>query len=169
MANDFKDSFMYSVAFLFNYEVRISREKTQHTSSNSCNFSLDFTNLLFKIIAKFTLNDMLDFIYSAQKHKASNVTLQDAVPLRFLASYFGVEALFKEVNNFIENDLEYTNVPIYLAEAMIYDDKKILDAATLLCAQNVKKIAPEVMAALPLKCFRETLISYATSHQRQKR
>ena len=112
---------------------------------------------------------MLDFIYSAQKHKASNVTSRDAVPLRYLALCFGVEALFEEVNNFIRTDLEYTNAPIYLAEAMIYNDVKILDAASLLCAQNVKKIAPEVMAALPLKCFQEILVSYTPSHKRKKR
>lgn len=145
------------------YFARLFLSKTELTEHASNTSSVELEPSAANAFPK-----MLDFIYSARKDKASNVTSQDAVPLRYLASYFGVEALFEEVNNFIRSDLKYTNAPIYVAEAMIYNDEKILDAASLLCAQNVTNIAPEVMAALPLKCFRDILLSPNLDGQRQQ-
>jgi len=145
------------------YFARLFLSETELSENASNTSSVELEPSAAKAFPK-----MLDFIYSSQKGKASGVTSQDAVPLRYLASYFGVEALFEEVNAFIRNDLKFTNAPIYVTEALTYNDEKILDAASVLCAQNVTEIAPETMAELPLKCFRDTLLSPSLQNQRQQ-
>lgn len=105
---------------------------------------------------------MLDFMYSPNKEDEGEfVTPEDAVVLRHLASYFDVEALYDEVTQFMRNDLTNipTNAPLYVADAILYRDDKILEAASSLCVEKFDKIEPEVMAKLPLQFFRETLLS----------
>mmetsp|Transcript_16886 Transcript_16886/g.26362 ORF Transcript_16886/g.26362 Transcript_16886/m.26362 type:complete len:404 (-) Transcript_16886:34-1245(-) len=136
-------------------------ELTEHTSNAS---SIELEPSAAKVFPK-----MLDFIYSSKHdYVLDDITSQDAVPLRHLASYFGVEELFEEVNAFIREDLKYTNAPIYVTEAVIYNDEKILDAASVLCAQNIEDIAPDVMASLPLKCFRDALLSPDFQNERKR-
>lgn len=68
---------------------------------------------------------MLDFMYSQQ---ALDATTDSAVALRYLANYFGIESLFHEVNNFIEQDLGPTTLARYVEGATLYQDEKMLDA-----------------------------------------
>jgi hypothetical protein len=51
-----------------------------------------------------------------------------AVALRYLAQYFGVPTLFDSVNQFIQKDMKKDNIHIYLKEAIIYVDDKIIDS-----------------------------------------
>jgi len=90
-----------------------------------------------------------------------NLTPKDAVVMRHLASYFGVKALYNDVGDFIRQDLTQrpTNAPLYVADAILYHDEKVLEAAKSLCAQKFNEIKSEVMAELPLQFFRDMLSS----------
>eukprot|EP00816_Leptocylindrus_hargravesii_P012837 CAMPEP_0196825408 /NCGR_PEP_ID=MMETSP1362-20130617/93036_1 /TAXON_ID=163516 /ORGANISM="Leptocylindrus danicus, Strain CCMP1856" /LENGTH=444 /DNA_ID=CAMNT_0042205827 /DNA_START=148 /DNA_END=1483 /DNA_ORIENTATION=+ len=137
------------------YFARLFRsgiEVAEHTSDTS---SIELEPSAAKLFPK-----MLDFMYSWHNEKFV-VTPKDAVVMRYLASYFGVKALYTDVGDFIRQDLTQrpTNAPFYVADAILYQDEKVLEVAKSLCAQEFNKIKPEVMAELPLQFFRDMLSS----------
>jgi BTB/POZ domain len=79
---------------------------------------------------------MLDFIYGPYSSSLGNgiisgevvASTHTAVALRYLAQYFGVPTLFDSVNQFIQKDMNKDTIHIYLQEAIIYLDDKIIDS-----------------------------------------
>ena len=71
--------------------------------------------------------DMLDFIYAPRQQEV-NVTTETAVAMRHLSNYFGVPSLFESTNKFIQEDIDTSNIHIYLKEAQQYNDQRIVEA-----------------------------------------
>lgn len=107
---------------------------------------------------------MLDFMYSTDD---AEINTENAVALRYLASYFGIEELFDQVSTYIQGHLCYQAAPTFLSESAIYQDEKILKAAATICAQNfaaleedrVSRLSPElfqlVVSAPDFECTSE--------------
>ena len=100
---------------------------------------------------------MLDYIYSATDDVSVSST--NAVALRHLASFFGIEELFKNVNDFIQSDLTPTTSPIYLAESEFYYDEKIMQASFNLCSTNFGILDENALASFSPKLFRKVVLS----------
>ena len=69
---------------------------------------------------------MLDFMYTYNSNVVASS--ETAVALRHLATYFGIPALYENVNQLIQDDMDKYNINIYLDEALLYNDDKIIDA-----------------------------------------
>ena len=85
---------------------------------------------------------MLDFMYTNPLSKNCDVkaTSDIAVALRHLANYFGVPTLYDNVTEFIEHDLNLSNIQVYIEEAMKYHDDTILDGAISLIVENWNEV-----------------------------
>mmetsp|Transcript_15595 Transcript_15595/g.24250 ORF Transcript_15595/g.24250 Transcript_15595/m.24250 type:complete len:240 (-) Transcript_15595:26-745(-) len=96
---------------------------------------------------------MLDFMYRTNDAATEvNVTTENAVALRHLAQYFGIPSLFLSVNNFIKSDLQVWNATIYLAEAELYRDEKIISAALKYCSPLPATLFKDVTSSPFFKC-----------------
>jgi hypothetical protein len=82
---------------------------------------------------------LLDYIYSLDG-KPLKVSTTSAAGLRHLADMLGVETLFKEINEFIQSDMDETNVNIYHREALRFDDEQLLEATSKLRAMDSNAI-----------------------------
>jgi hypothetical protein len=72
---------------------------------------------------------MLDYMYSFHGEPLNEISTTTATALRYLADVFGVETMLREVNTFIENDLSDTTVEVYRADARLFHDERLLNAA----------------------------------------
>jgi hypothetical protein len=70
---------------------------------------------------------MLDYIYG-MRGESLHVTTATATALRFLADKFGVESMFREVNEFIQRDLNENTVDTYNSDAVLFKDKQLMQA-----------------------------------------
>jgi hypothetical protein len=76
---------------------------------------------------------MLDFVYNRE----ANLSSESAVPLRHLASYFCVPTLFEYTNKFIQKYIRTSNnIRVYLKEAFMYLDGKMIQAIMMEVAAN---------------------------------
>jgi hypothetical protein len=83
---------------------------------------------------------MLDFIYKQRIiHRLSSTK---GVALRHLASYFRVPTLLEGINKFIQKDIRTSNIHVYLEEALLYHDDKMIQATIELAANNWMFLAP---------------------------
>lgn len=97
--------------------------------------------------------EMLDFMYKRNDATAEiNATSENAVALRHLAQYFGIPALFLSINKFIKSDLQVWNATIYLAEAELYRDEKIVSAALKYCTPLPAALFKDVTSSPFFKC-----------------
>jgi hypothetical protein len=71
---------------------------------------------------------MLDYIYG-MRGEPLHITTTTATGLRYLADKFGVESMFQEVNEFIQRDLNESTVDTYNNDAVLFKDKKLMQAA----------------------------------------
>lgn len=120
--------------------------RTKHVVESRTNTS-DIT-LEPSAAASFPL--FLDFLYSPKV----KMTTDSAVSLRYLAQYFDCRSLLSEVTAFIRDDLTVKTAPIYLAEAAVYRDERLLSAALNVCAENLECIYVGLLAALPVGLLR---------------
>jgi BTB/POZ domain len=111
----------------------------------------------FDMSAAEAMPAMLDYMYSATDDVSAFTT--NAVALRYLASFFGIEELYKNVNVFIQSDLTPTTSPIYLAESAIYYDEKIMQASFKLCANYFGTLDEHALASFSPKLFRKVVLS----------
>ena len=95
----------------------------------------------------------LDFVYLG----TCNCNSENSVALRYLANYFELEELFVEVNAFIRSDLTFRTGPIYLAEASVYQDEKMLNAAGGVCAAKFEMLNEDMILTLPVELL-QTLV-----------
>jgi hypothetical protein len=100
---------------------------------------------------------MLDFMYFIVQEVAA--TTETAVALRYLANYFEIENLFVSTNHFIQSDLTSSTAPLYLHEAGMYQDEKILDAASGLCAKFFEVLEEIKLNDLTPDLFRRVVTS----------
>jgi hypothetical protein len=82
---------------------------------------------------------LLDHIYTLDG-KSLNISTTSATGLRHLADMFGVDTLFKEINDFIQSDMDETNVNIYHREATLFNDEQLLEATAKLRAMDYRSV-----------------------------
>mmetsp|Transcript_15717 Transcript_15717/g.24447 ORF Transcript_15717/g.24447 Transcript_15717/m.24447 type:complete len:658 (-) Transcript_15717:629-2602(-) len=136
------------------YFARLFRRTATTTFAESSNST---STIELEDSAATAFGDMLDFLYSSSK--AAKVTTESAVALRYLSIYFGIEELFQDVNTFIEPDLTPLTSLLYLQEAEIYMDEKIVTATVDVLARDFTRIDNELLSKLPPELFQAMLSS----------
>ena len=111
----------------------------------------------------------LDFMYdtSADIEDDESLTLNvnddfstmNAVSLRHLARVFDCEGLMLAVNKFIQKDLSLKTGPVYLVQAHLYQDDRLIDSAKRLCIENFSRIETRSIVRLPLELFKSIITS----------
>jgi len=148
------------------YFQQVFSVSSHHQNNNNALLleeSLDATSRIpLEESAARAIPTFLDFMYS--ENDPLEVTTESAVALRWIASYFGVEPMFVQVNDFIHKDLAANNSSssahhhhrgtggncflTYLQEAAIYCDEKVAQAACKVCAKKFGKLKVEDMVRL---------------------
>ncbi|KAI2514345.1 Broad-Complex [Fragilaria crotonensis] len=82
---------------------------------------------------------MLDFLYT---QKLGSISAKEAVPLRYLAEYFGIKRLQQLVRSFIKQDISMTNVHDYYQSANEFHDEKLLSLIKQSCIYDIYSMDP---------------------------
>ena len=116
---------------------------------------------------------MLDFMYNTSADPSDDASLgslslvvagedfstANAVSLRHLARVFDCEGLMLAVNKFIQADLSLQTGPIYLAQAYVYQDDRLVESAKRLCVDNFSQLETNNIIRLPLALFKSLIHS----------
>lgn len=113
---------------------------------------------------------LLDFMYNTGKQDISDddslslvvgddFTTSNAVSLRHLARVFDCEGLMLAVNKFIQRDLSLKTGPLYLTQAYLYQDERLVESAKRLCIENFAHLETRTLTRLPLQLFRSIIVS----------
>lgn len=113
---------------------------------------------------------LLDFMYNISKSDASDddslslvvgddFTTTNAVSLRHLARVFDCEGLMLAVNKFIQKDLSLRTGPLYLTQAYLYQDERLVESAKRLCIENFSHLETRAITRLPLQLFRSIIVA----------
>ena len=86
------------------------------------------------------IETMLDYMYSVQDRLL--LTSESAVGLRHLSQFFGIEALAKRVSAFIHEDIELSNMDIYMDTTAAFDDLETIMLCADRCAEEIEDIHP---------------------------
>ena len=81
----------------------------------------------------------------------------NAVSLRHLARVFDCEGLMLAVNKFIQKDLSLKTGPVYLMQAHLYQDDRLVESAKRLCIENFSRLDTRAIIRLPLELFRSII------------
>ena len=81
---------------------------------------------------------VLDFIYS-RDDKLSIIT-ENAVGLRYLARYLGINKLNETVLNFVSEDISIDKLYTYVEDSYIFQDQEILQLAVDYLAKNIRQV-----------------------------
>jgi hypothetical protein len=108
-----------------------------HEGKTSCK---KLTIKLSREAARLVPN-LLDFMYSPVQEL--DIDTENAVALRFVATYFRSFLLNEKVVEFIGEDMCLANVATYAKDSKTFKDEKTLCMASLLCARQIKKIDPD--------------------------
>jgi len=84
-------------------------------------------------------------------------TTSNAVSLRHLARVFDCEGLMLAVNKFIQKDLSLKTGPVYLEQAHLYQDERLIESAKRLCIENFSRLDTRSITRLPLELFRSIM------------
>lgn len=84
-------------------------------------------------------------------------TTSNAVSLRHLARVFDCEGLMMAVNKFIQKDLSLRTGPLYLTQAYLYQDERLIESAKRLCIENFQHLETRAITRLPLVLFRSVM------------
>jgi len=109
----------------------------------------------------------LDFMYDTSPDANDNESLNlnvkedfspsNAVSLRHLARVFDCEGLMLAVNKFIKNDLSLNTGPVYLIQAHLYQDDRLVKSAKRLCIENFTSLETRSITRLPQELFRSIM------------
>lgn len=108
--------------------------------------------------------NLLDCMYSPV-HELK-IDTDNAVALRFVASYFRVFLLNEKVVEFIREDMCLANVATYAKDGKTFNDEKTRSTASLLCARQIKKIDPD--SDLLREVDSQFFLRVAASHELDK-
>lgn len=112
----------------------------------------------------------LDFMYntgagdmndddSITLNVGDDFTTSNAVSLRHLARVFDCEGLMLAVNKFIQKDLSLKTGPLYLSQAYLYQDERLIESAKRLCIDNFPRLESRAITRLPLGLFKSIILS----------
>ena len=121
----------------------------------------------------------LDFMYDtcpdADDDESLTLNVNDdfstlnAVSLRHLARVFDCEGLMLAVNKFIQKDLSLKTGPVYLIQAHLYRDDRLIESAKRLCIENFSRLDIRSITRLPLELFKSVMTAVfertANSHE----
>jgi hypothetical protein len=96
------------------------------------------------------------------------ITTANAVSLRHLSRIFENESLMRAVNKFIQKDLTFKTGPLYLCKAWEYQDERLMESATRLCAENIEQVDKNALIRLPLNLFRIVVKSLESFEEENK-
>lgn len=109
----------------------------------------------------------LDFMYDTSPDADDDESLilnvnedfstSNAVSLRHLARVFDCEGLMLAVNKFIQKDLSLKTGPVYLIQAHLYQDDRLIESAKRLCIENFSRLETRSITRLPLELFRSIM------------
>jgi len=115
-------------------------------------------NLPEEVAAQFP--DFLDYIYSLHTESMSTINFQNWKSMMWLANYFQVSKLQKDVFDFIEQDMyNIDHVEDYLSEFKDVEEddqaNRILSKATHVCATMIMSIEPtsSLLKSIPPRMF----------------
>lgn len=111
----------------------------EHTSSTS---QFDFSSL--EELDGF--ESLLDFLYTGSYVVAGD----NAVVARHLALYFQCQAFMSHVNQYIARDLTPDRAAWYLMEATKFQDDRLVESATKLCAHALVDVSDLHLLSMPL-------------------
>jgi len=83
---------------------------------------------------------MLDYVYSLDDEL--KISCESAAGLRHLSQFFGMKSLAKQVLSFMYEDVNISNVDVYMDTAMAFDDLQTLKLCADRCAQEIEEITP---------------------------
>jgi hypothetical protein len=138
-------------------DARSSRYFRRLFQSQMMESTTSRSNIVLEGSAAKAIPSMLDFMYFTVQEVAA--TAETAVALRYLSNYFEIEDLFVSTNHFIQSDLTSSTAPLYLNEAGMYQDEKILDAASGLCAKFFEVLEEILLNNLTPDLFRRVVTS----------
>ena len=109
----------------------------------------------------------LDFMYDTSPDANDNESLNlnvkedvspsNAVSLRHLARVFDCEGLLLAVNKFIKKDLSLDTGPVYLIQAHLYQDDRLVKSAKRLCIEHFTSMEARSITRLPEELFRSIM------------
>lgn len=99
--------------------------------------------------------EMLNHIYTGK----CSITTSNCLALTFLSKYFVIRTLYRDVQKFLENDITDCTAHIYLSEASLYRDQRIVDKATRIMAENFSKFEIDQLQILDPELFHSVLNS----------
>ena len=134
------------------YFAKLFRDKQKKGPKNNA------TRIELRPSAANAFPQMLDFIYSPVGSPAE-VTSENAVALRHLATCFGIRELFDSVTEFIKRDLCPETSTTYLMEAQAFRHEKLSEVSLKLCAQNFEIIKFSKIVTLPPESFEKVVVS----------
>jgi hypothetical protein len=113
---------------------------------------------------------LLDFMYNTSAADTTDddslslvigddFTTSNAVSLRHLARVFDCEGLMLAVNKFIQMDLSLKTGPLYLTQAYLYQDERLIESAKRLCIENFPHLETRAITRLPLPLFRSIIVA----------
>lgn len=115
--------------------------------------------LLLDFMYNTAKNDMRDDDDSLSLVVGDDFTTTNAVSLRHLARVFDCEGLMLAVNKFIQRDLSLTTGPLYLTQAYLYQDDRLIESAKRLCIENFTRLETRTLTRLPLALFRSIIVA----------
>jgi len=133
-------------------EYHVHKEVLIHNGRKSSDyFSRIFGDILNQKVYKYKtikihedaaklIETMLDYMYSVQDRLL--LTSESAVGLRHLSQFFGIEALAKRVSAFIREDIELSNMDIYMDTTAAFDDLETIMLCADRCAEEIEDIHP---------------------------
>ena len=108
---------------------------------------------------------VLDYIYS---DKTIKFDTNNATAIRHLAHYFGIRTLWKLASVFIKGDFSLETSATYLADAILYGDKKLETSSIDILAERFEDINRRTLTKL-LPCSFERIVSSSKFKCRSKK
>jgi hypothetical protein len=99
--------------------------------------------------------EFLDYI----DHDQIEISTKDVIALKHLANHFDVRPLYKQCQEFMEDDLDIKTAPVYCYTADLVLDEDVKENAVRLMAQKFGRMNMKVVTKLPPQLFKEVLTS----------
>jgi hypothetical protein len=128
------------------YFARLFREKDDISSSSSSNHNQHSVEIPLACLP--AIPAMLDYLYDPHPKAQVHATTATAVPLRYLATYFGNRLLFDLATQFLHEDLRPATAIEYLQHAELFRQEKLGDVCIRICAESFDQLKVTWFASL---------------------
>jgi hypothetical protein len=134
-----KQSGEMSVYHVHRQILAFGKRRSKHLDSIFCSSTVCSTHFVLdsKVVDYFPL--VLDFLYCHDYEL--ELTTENALAYRSIANTFQVTSLMAEATHFIEQDIQLSNMPTYVAEVDEYKDYKLRKLIQVRCAESIGQIS----------------------------